>query len=80
MRTFIKGFKDGFTDFGHNVSTIVNSVLLSVVYFVGVGPTSLAARVFGKSFITSGPEEDTESYWTDFEHAEKGLENHYRQF
>lgn len=33
------------------MALIVNFVLLSVVYFLGIGLTSLMAKVFGKSFL-----------------------------
>lgn len=28
-----------------------NFVLLSIVYFVGIGPTAFSAKIFGKSFL-----------------------------
>ena len=46
-----KGFKEGMNDFGHNLSGIVNAVLLSVVYIAGVGPTSILAKLSGKRFL-----------------------------
>lgn len=33
------------------MALIANFILLSIAYFVGVGFTSIAARIFGKSFL-----------------------------
>lgn len=32
---------------------VTNFILLSIVYFVGIGLTSISARTFGKSFLFS---------------------------
>jgi len=79
MRTFFNGFKAGFQDFGHNISGLVNSILLSAVYVFGVGLTSVAARLFGKRFLVTEPSDD-ETYWQDLNLETKKMEDHYRQF
>ena len=33
------------------MALIVNFILLSIVYLVGIGFTSVVARIFGKSFL-----------------------------
>lgn len=33
------------------LSLITNFILLSIVYFVGIGLTSFMAKIFGKSFL-----------------------------
>ena len=47
---FVKGFKLGFKNFGHNVTKIVNFILLVPVYFIGVGLTSIIAKLSKKKF------------------------------
>ena len=79
MKAFFSGFWEGFKEFGHNINTLVNSILLSVVYVFGVGFTSIAARLVGKRFlVTETTEEDT--YWEDLDPEKKPIEEHYRQF
>ena len=36
---------------GKLISGIVNSILLSIVYFVGVGIVSISMKLFGKHFL-----------------------------
>jgi len=77
MKTFLKGFKKGMEHFGQGITIIVNSILLLAVYLVGVGLTSLCAKIFRKQFLnTKLTKEGT--YWTNVEKKEK--ETHYRQF
>ena len=47
----MKEFKKGMGDFSENISIIVNSILLSLIYFVGVGLTAILAKVVKKSFL-----------------------------
>lgn len=76
---FITGFKHGFAAFGHTISTLVNSVLLSVVYFIGVGASALVAKIFNKHFFPLKHSKES-SYWTDLRLGKKPIEDHYRQF
>jgi hypothetical protein len=80
MKVIFSGIKKGFKEFGENIALIVNSVLLSIVYFIGVGPTSLFAKMMGKSFIDRKPEKKTKTYWSDLNLDKKPIEEYYRQF
>ena len=80
MRLFFLGLKEGFKEFGENIARIVNSVLLSIVYFVGVGPTSLIARIVKKSFLETKIEKNKKTYWTDLNLGKRPKEEYYRQF
>ena len=78
---FITGFKEGFKAFGHSVANIVNFFLLTLVYLVGVGPTSLVAKLFGKKFLQTKLNKD--SFWVMKDQAKekaKKREDHYRTF
>ena len=80
MKSFVKGFKEGFTQFGHNMSYIVNSVLLSFVYFVGVGITSLIAKITGKHFLVMKVKKSQKTYWSNLDLKKRKIDEYYRQF
>lgn len=79
-KTFMTGFKEGQRYFGENISAVVNLVLLSFVYIVGAGLTSLAARFFGKSFLDKKIDSETKSYWENLNLKTQRKEAYYRQF
>jgi uncharacterized membrane-anchored protein YhcB (DUF1043 family) len=80
MQLSFDGFKHGFEDFGHTIGNLVNSILLSITYIVGVGPTSLIAKIVRRSFLDTRPDAEMESYWTEIDSGKKPIEEHYRQF
>jgi len=72
-------FKEGMFEFGQTIAIIINSVLLLLVYFIGVGPTSVIAKLAGKEFL------DTErigktTYWVDTDSSNRSDESYYSQF
>lgn len=78
-RDFLTGFGRGSQYFGCNLSVIINSILLLLVYLVGVGMTSVFARVAKKSFLDIRVvKKDT--YWSDLRLQKKSKESYYRQF
>lgn len=77
---FIKGFRKGMENFGSNLSIIVNSVLLLIVYIIGAGITSLFAKIFKKHFLELKPSDKSRSYWSDLDFKNKKLDDYYRQF
>jgi len=76
---FFTGFKDGFKDFAQLITKIVNSILLTIVYFVGVGPTSIVAKIVKKDFLDIDKRRKN-TYWTDLNLRKKKLDEYYRQF
>lgn len=60
---FLKSFVRGFQAFGMHVTTVVNFVLLLIVYFVGIGLTSLFGKAARKRFMELNPQSET--YWTE---------------
>ena len=78
IKQFFKGFKKGMGDFGHNIASIINTVLLSFVYVIGVGPTSIVAKIVGKHFLEIKLSKS--SYWSDLNLKKKSIEDYYRQF
>lgn len=80
MKQFFKGFNIGQRQFGENISIIVNSVLLTFVYFVGVGPTSVVAKIFRKNFLELDIDKKSKSYWSKLNLENKSIDDYYRQF
>jgi len=80
MKDFYKGLKKGFKNFGVNVSTIVNTFLLSLVYLFGVGITCLFARIASKRFLDLEVSRKKETYWSDLNLKKKDVEKYYKQF
>ena len=78
--SFVGSFFKGSKNFGENISIIVNSILLSFVYFVGVGLTSIFAKIFKKSFLELKTEKENETYWSELNLTKNSMEEYYRQF
>jgi hypothetical protein len=79
LTEFFAGFKTGMKEFGTNIGVIVNSILLLFVYLIGVGLTSLVAKLSGKRFLELKPGRK-KSYWTKLDMKAGKLEDHYRQY
>lgn len=79
VNSFVKGFIMGFKNFGHNVTNIINFILLFLVYFIGVGSTSLIAKLAKKKFLDLDQKEK-KTYWKEKNLGKQPLENYYRQF
>lgn len=62
------------------ISIIVNSFLLLIVYFIGVGITFIAAKLVGKHFIEKYPSQDHSSYWNIINLRSKNTNKYYKQF
>jgi hypothetical protein len=80
MKQFFKGFRTGIITFNYNISLIIESILLSLVYLLGVGLTSIFAKLVRKDFLDTNLSEDTDSYWSDLDLEKKSLDDYYRQF
>lgn len=78
MNLFVKGFKTGFKTFGFKVTNVINFILLFLVYFIGVGVTSLAAKATKKKFLDLKLEGRT--YWKERNLGKQDLKEYYRQF
>ncbi len=77
---FINGFLRGQKKFGENISIIINSILLTIVYFIGVGLTSIFAKIFNKHFLDLKPKKNEKTYWEDLNLTKKSMKEYYRQF
>ena len=78
---FFKNFKQGMEMFGQIISTIINSLLLFLVYIIGVGLTSIISKfIFRKHFLDLKISKDKETYWEDLNLGNKKIGDYYRQF
>ena len=80
LKNFFKGFKKGMGDFGQGITSIVNSALLLIVYLMGVGFTSIFAKIFHKHFLDRKLSTKDKTYWADLSLKKKSIEKYYRQF
>lgn len=79
-KNFTIGFKTGFERFGNNINLIVNTLLLSTVYFIGVGFTYVVAKLVNKPFLDVTISKKTDTYWSDLRSNDNTIEECYRQF
>ncbi|MBI2653405.1 hypothetical protein HYX02_01200 [Candidatus Woesearchaeota archaeon] len=79
LKQFFSGFKKGMKNFGQNIALIVNSALLSIVYFIGVGFTSIISKIVRKHFLDTKLSKKA-TYWHDLNLKKKPIEEYYRQF
>ena len=81
MTLFFKGWYAGMKQFGGAIVAITNFILLVPVYLIGVGVTSLVAKIFGKHFLNlKKPDKKLETYWLKKEEKKSSKEDCYRQF
>jgi hypothetical protein len=78
--SFFKDVRKGMERFGKDISTLVNTVILSVVYIISVGITSLVARMAGKRFLDMKLDKKAKSYWSNLNARKRSMDQYYRQF
>jgi cytochrome c biogenesis protein CcdA len=79
-KNLVIGFKEGSLSFGLCISTLVNSFLLLIVYLLGIAPTSLIAKLFGKSFLKKKPGKE-KTYWKSLDQKDyESTSRLYKQF
>ena len=79
LKQFFKGFKKGMDDFGHLITILINSIILSIVYLIGVGITSMFSKLFQKHFFEKEFSKKN-TYWEDLNLKTKKFEEYYRRF
>lgn len=80
LNKIILGVGKGQRKFAEDIAVIVNSILLSIVYFLGVGITFLFSRLVGKRFLDLKIDKNTDSYWEDLNLSKNKMEEYFRQF
>lgn len=61
------------------VSFVVNFALLFIVYFIGIGLTSMVAKLFGKHFLDI-KKQNKKSNWIEHKVTKQPLEDYHRTF
>lgn len=79
MSGFFLGFKKGIKNFGELPAEIINVILLTFVYFFGVGITNVIARLVKKNFLETKIS-NQDSYWTELNLEKTEIGGYYRQF
>lgn len=79
LKQFFEAFKKGMGNFGHIITLIINTTLLTFVYLIGVGLTFIFAKIFRKHFLEIKLSKK-DSYWSDLNLKKKPIEEYYRQF
>ena len=80
MTVFFIGFYKGMQLFGNKISIIINASLLIFVYILGIGTTSIIAKLFGKHFLKLHIEKEMLSYWEDSQMTEKKESEFLKQY
>ena len=78
MISFLRGFKEGFKEFGLRVNSAVTVFVMLFVYIIGIGLTSVFGKLSKKKFLDLNPQKD--SYWIIVEDSEKTIEDYRRSF
>lgn len=80
IKYFFQGFKEGQKLFGEAVFGIFNFLMLTLVYFFGVGLTSIMAKLSKKKFLEENITPQNQTYWEDLNLNKHPLQEYYRQF
>ena len=78
-KQLFSGLKEGQKLFGETLASLVNSILLTFVYIIGVGLTSITSKIFKKKFLKLQPD-NSSTYWEELNLSKKPMEEYYRQF
>ncbi len=78
--SILKYFKSLFLRFGNVMKNVGNLVLLIPVYFLGVGSSSILARIMGRNFLVLKSDDDAQSLWNECDIGGGAREEYYRQF
>ncbi len=73
----MKRMKEALISISKLISSVINSILLSIVYLIGVGSTSIIAKLSKKHFLDLN--ESNGTYWKDLNLKKKQIKNYYRQ-
>jgi hypothetical protein len=80
IKVFFESFGDGIKEFGETIGIIINSILLSVVYILGVGLTSIFIKLSKKTLLEDKISLSKKSYWEPVKKQSMKKEDYYRQF
>lgn len=76
---FLKQLQTLLKKIQESIIVIINTIVLTVVYFVAVGSTAMIAKLVGKHFLLVR-EEKLPSYWLIKQNKKIPMNQWYRQF
>lgn len=79
MKAVLAAIWEGWKKFAKAWGKVVNTILLSVVYFTLFGLMGIIATVAGQDLLDIRPHPEQESAWRDWERHELTLEDSLRQ-
>ncbi len=65
---------------GKKVAFVVNSVLLTVVYFTVFAATAIIAKILRKRFLQLSPNKSAKSYWIERKKEDYSRKETYRGY
>ncbi|MEK7528946.1 MAG: hypothetical protein AAB592_04220 [Patescibacteria group bacterium] len=80
MRAFFDKILSPLRIFSTYMSRVVTFVVLTLVYFFGIGPLAMLGWIFRKDFIGAKRHKEAKTYWLKYEQRELTLEKLKRQF
>jgi hypothetical protein len=80
LREFGSGWLAGFRKVGESVAVVVNAVLLSIAYVVGVGPIAVIGKLSRKRWLDVRFKSADESYWEEHVLSTEAMDKYRRQF
>jgi len=80
LKKISKGVHAGFKEFGESINKIVNALLLSITYFVGVGSASAIAKLQKRKLLDLKTSKSKETYYQELMLSKKSKKDYYRQF
>jgi hypothetical protein len=80
VKDFLSGLKQGMHRFGQDIATLINTILLAIVYLLAVGITSVIARLFRKRFLETRLNAKAKTYWNTLNIKKRPTDEYYRQF
>lgn len=80
INLFFEGIKQGFRNFSHTITNIINFFLLLAVYIFGIGIVSVISKLFGKHFLDLKKSGNNKSNWHEHKVTKQPIEKYYRSF
>ena len=80
MKSFLKKTWSGIKSFSRKVAYVQSIIILTLFYFLMIGPFSVVIRILGKDLLNKKWKDKKKSYWIKKEKLEVNLENTRRQF
>ncbi len=65
---------------GKKVAFVVNSVLLTIVYFTVFAATAIIAKILRKKLLQLSPDKPAKSYWMERKKEDYGRKETYRGY